>query len=160
MGEASRRKAAGFDGRKLGETVLAALNEHAGGPCWELVKGGEHATSFLMLDAETMEVRPGEITNAEAEETPHRVVEQAIIRRGEPWLVAMIFDPCEVYRVELYDELGRNAVRVARGVMGEEKIDELRHVITTSSIPGDREAIRKALEAAGPPEAGSAGAGA
>lgn len=148
MGEAARRRAAGFDGPRLGETVLAALNEHAGGPCWELTKGTELATSFLILDPETTEVRAGEITNAEAEETPHRVVEQSIIRRGEPWLTAMIFDPSELYRVELYDQLGRDAVRVAQSVMGDEQIDQLRHVITTSSIPGDREAIRKALEAA------------
>jgi hypothetical protein len=148
MGEAARRRAAGFDGRKLGEEVLAALNERAGGRAWELVKGTELATSFLILDAETTEVRAGEITNGEAEETPHRVVEQAIIRRGEPWVTAMIFDPCELYRVDLYDELGRDAVRVAQSAMGTEKIDEVRHVITTSSIPGDREAIQKALEAA------------
>lgn len=151
MGEAARRKAAGFDGPRLGEAVLAALNADAGGPCWELVKGTQLATSFLILDPETTKVRAGEITNAEAQETPHRVVEQAIIRRGEPWMVAMVFDPCEVYRVELYDDLGRRAVRAAQSAMGDEKIDELRHVITTSSIPGDREAIRKALDAAGTP---------
>ena len=147
MGEAARRKAAGFDGRKLGADVLAALNEHAGGPAWELVKGTEPATSFLILERDGPGVRAGEITNAEAGETPHRVVEQALMRRGEPWIAAMIFDPGEAYRVELYAELGRDAVRVAQSVMGTERIDEVRHVITASTIPGDREAIRKALEA-------------
>lgn len=149
MGEAARRRAAGFDGRKLGEAVLAALNEHAGGPAWELVKGTQRATSFLILAHDGPGVRAGKITNAEAEATPHRVVEQALVRRGEPWLTAMIFDPCEAYRVELYDELGRDALRVARSAMGTEQVNEVRHVITTSSIPGDREAIRRALEAAG-----------
>lgn len=151
MGEAARRRAAGFDGRefdRIARAALAALNAEAGGPVWELVRGDEPATSFLILDPETHEVRAGEITNREAEETPHRVVEQSIMRRGEPWMTSMIFDPSPAYRVDLYDELGRNAVRVAQSAMESEKIEEVRHVITTSTHPGDREAIRKALEAA------------
>ena len=151
MGEAARRRAAGFDGRELDRTAraaLAALNADAGGPVWELVRGNEPATSFLILDAETHEVRAGEITNRDASETPHRVVEQAIMRRGEPWMTCMIFDPNPAYRVDLYDDLGRNAVRVAQSAMGSEQIEEIRHAITTSTHPGDREAIQKALEAA------------
>ena len=141
MGEAARRRAAGFDGPEMGRRVLAALNEHAGGPVWELLSGGETATEFLILGTDAPEVRAGLIKNKEAAETPHRVVAQTLYRRGEPWLTAMIFDPSEAYRAEFYRELGMDAVRVAHAVMGEERIEEVRHVITTSPWKDDQVAF-------------------
>ncbi|HST63529.1 MAG TPA: hypothetical protein VLK84_32760 [Longimicrobium sp.] len=141
MGEAARRKAAGFDGPEMGRRVLAALNEQAGGPVWELLSGGDLATEFLILDPEKDEVRAGLIKNKEAAETPHRVVAQTLYRRAEPWLTAMIFDPREEYRADFYRQMGMEAVRVAHGLMGEERIDEVRHVITTSPWKDDQVAF-------------------
>jgi hypothetical protein len=141
MGEAARRKAAGFDGPEMGRRVLAALNEHAGGPVWELLSGEELATEFLILDPEKDDVRAGLIKNKEAAETPHRVVAQTLYRRGEPWLTAMIFDPREEYRAEFYQQMGMDAVRAAHEHMGEERIDEVRHVITTSPWKEDQVAF-------------------
>lgn len=141
MGEAARRRAAGFDGPEMGRRVLAALNAHAGGPVWELLSGGEMATEFLILSAGAPEVRAGLVKNKQAAETPHRVVAQTLYRRGEPWLSAMIFDPNEEYRGEFYRELGMDAVRTAHAVMGEERIEEVRHVITTSPWKDDQVAF-------------------
>lgn len=142
MGEAARRKRLGFDGRKLGEGVRAALNQDAGGDVWGLVKGTATPTEFMVLGADSPEVRTAFITNAEAAETRHRVVGQVLIRRGEPWLEVMIFDPCDAYRWELYAELGANAVRIAQDLMDGERVDEVRHDIVSSTFPGDAELLR------------------
>ena len=83
MGEAARRKRQGFDGRRMGEAVLAALNQDAGGNVWGLVKGTATPAEFIVLGAESPEVRTAFITNAEAADTPHRVVGQVLMRRGE-----------------------------------------------------------------------------
>lgn len=141
MGEAARRRAAGFDGPEMGRRVLATLNEHAGGPVWELLSDKELATEFLILDPEADEVRAGFIKNKQAFETPHRVVAQTLYRRGEPWLTAMIFDSRQEYRAAFYQQIGMDAVRVAHEVMGDERIEEVRHVITTSPWKEDQVAF-------------------
>jgi hypothetical protein len=152
MGEAARRKRLGFDGRRMGEAVLAALNQDAGGNVWGLVRGAATPTEFMVLGAEGPEVRAGSITNAEAAETPHRVVGQVLVRRGEPWLEAIIFDPCEAYRWDLYAELGATAVRVASELMEGERVDEVRHDIVSSTFPGDVELLRTAKARAAAPD--------
>lgn len=140
MGEAARRKRQGFDGRQLGEAVLAALNEDAGGEVWGLTKmSAAAAPMFYVVDAESSDVRPEMITNEQAAETPHRVVGLVLVRRGEPWLEAMIFDPCEEYRAEIYTQLQENAVRIARSAMGAEPLDGAWHEIITSSWAADRQ---------------------
>jgi hypothetical protein len=135
MGEAARRRQLGFDGRRMGETVRAALNQDAGGDVWGLCKGAPTPTAFIVLGAESPDVVAGVITNAEAAKTPHRVVGQVLIRRGEPWLEAMIFDPCEEYRSELYAELGAGALHTAHGLMDGERVDEVWHQIVSSTWP-------------------------
>jgi hypothetical protein len=149
MGEASRRRAQGFDGPELGRRVLATLNEYAGGNVWESLGGGDVATEFLILGSDATEVHAGLIKNKEASETPHRVVAQTLYRRGEPWLTAMIFDPCEEYRAEFYRAMGMEAVRVAHEVMGEERIDEVQHVITTSPWKADQVGLDVSTDASG-----------
>ncbi|HYR09568.1 MAG TPA: hypothetical protein VEQ60_17470 [Longimicrobium sp.] len=152
MGEAARRRRLGFDGRRMGDAVLAALNQDAGGDVWGLVKGAAPPTEFMVLGAEDPEVRAAFITNAEAAETPHRVVGQVLIRRGEPWLEAIIFDPCETYRAELYAELGVRAVRIAHELMDGERVDEVWHDIVSSTFPGDAEMLRTAKSRVPAPE--------
>ncbi|HEX6038049.1 hypothetical protein [Longimicrobium sp.] len=134
MGEAARRKQQGFDGRKLGEDVVAALNADAGGPAWELVRGGQQPDHFLVLGAEDESVRAVVITNREAQETPHRIVVQRLYRRGEPWLHTLIFDPSEEYRADLYTQVARRAVGVVHGA-SDEGIDRVQHEIIHSSWP-------------------------
>jgi hypothetical protein len=106
----------------------------------------------MVLGADSPEVRAAFITNAEAAETPHRVVGQVLVRRGEPWLEAIIFDPCETYRADLYAELGVRAVRIAHELMDGEKVDEVRHDIVSSTFPGDAELLRT-LKASSPARA-------
>ena len=146
MGEAARRKRQGFDGRQLGEAVLAALNENAGGEVWGLTKGpAAAAPMFYVLDPEGAGVRAGMITNAQAAETPHRVVALVLVRRGEPWLEAMVFDPREEYRAEIYAQLQENALRIARAAMGAEPLDGLWREIATSSWAADRKGVKTEL---------------
>jgi hypothetical protein len=133
MGEAARRKRQGFDGRAMGEAALSALNEDAGGVVWALARGGSTPTHFIVLDAESADVRTGHITNGEAASTPHRVVGLVLIRRGEPWLEAMVFDPCEEYRSALYDELAANALHIADEAVGADRVDEVWHEIVSST---------------------------
>jgi hypothetical protein len=132
MGEAARRRRLGFDGPGMGEAARAALNQEAGGKVWGLAKGSA-PDEFLVLDAEGPEVRTAVITNAQAAQTPHRVVGLVLIRRGEPWLEAMVFDPCEEYRSALYDELAANALRIAEGAAGAEPVDEVWHEIISTT---------------------------
>ena len=148
MGEAARRKRQGFDGRRMGEAVLAALNQEAGGVVWALAKGGQTPTDFIVLDAESPEVRTGHITNAEAAGTPHRVVGIVLVRRGEPWIETMVFDPCETYRSEMYTELAANAARIANGLMEGERVDEVWNEIVSSAWPETE--LRKTLAPPGP----------
>lgn len=135
MGEAARRRRQGFDGRRMGEAVLAALNENAGGVVWTLAKGSAPPTEFVVLGAESPDVRTGHITNGQAAETPHRVVGLVLVRRGEPWIETMVFDPCEAYRSELYTELATDAVRIAHAAMAGERVDEVWHEIVSSAWP-------------------------
>lgn len=137
MGEAARRRAQGFQGRALGQSALAALNDAAGGNAWSLARGGEQATDFLVLDAEGSEVRAGFITNREASETPHRIVAQTLVRRGEPWLTAMVFDPCRTYRSELYLQMGMGAAALAQSALGGERVEEIWHETTSSRWAND-----------------------
>lgn len=134
MGEAARRKQQGFDGRKLGEDVIAALNADAGGPVWELARGGQQSEQFLVLGAEDDSVRAAMITNREGEETPHRIVVQRLYRRGEPWLTAVIFDPSEEYRADLYTDVARRAVAAVH-TASDERITQVEHQIIHSSWP-------------------------
>lgn len=134
MGEAARRKQQGFDGRKLGEDVVAALNADAGGPVWELAKGGQQSEHFLVLGLEDEPVRAAMVTNRQADETPHRIVVQRLYRRGEPWLTALIFDPSEEYRVELYADVARRAVAAVH-TASDERITQVQHQIIHSSWP-------------------------
>jgi hypothetical protein len=147
MGEAARRRKQGFDGQKLGETVLAALNADAGGDVWESVKDTETPTAFLVLNTEDFTVRAGIITNGAAGETPHRLVVQALMRRGDAWYTALIFDPSEEYRPELYDALARRAFRTAREA-GAEDVDEVRMEIIHSAWPEARGYVSRSLTAA------------
>lgn len=133
MGEAARRKQQGFDGRKLGEDVLAALNADAGGPVWEVARGGQ-SDHFLVLGAEDDSTRAAVITNREAQETPHRIVVQRLYRRGEPWVHAVIFDPSEEFRADLYTEIARRAVAVVH-TASDESIDRVQQQIIHSSWP-------------------------
>lgn len=138
MGEAARRKRLGFNSREMGDAVLAALNENAGGPVWGLTRGAATPEMFYVADAEAPEVRPGVVTNRMASETPHRVVGIVLIRRGEPWLEAMVFDPCERFRLELYDGLQQNAVRIAEPLMGEETLDHVSIEVAATTFRGER----------------------
>lgn len=148
MGEAARRRQQGFDGRRMGEAVLAALNGDAGGVVWALAKGGSMPNDFIVLDAESTDVRTEHITNRQAASTPHRVVGLVLVRRGEPWIEAMVFDPCETYRPDLYTELVANAVRLADGLMQGERVEEARIEIVSSAWP--ESVVRKTLESSGP----------
>jgi hypothetical protein len=150
MGEAARRKRLGFDGRRMGETVRAALNQEAGGDVWAWAKQTVTPNEFIVLGADTPEVRTGVITNAEAASTPHRVVGQVLIRRGEPWLEAMIFDPCEEFRKELYVELGMSAIRIAHGLMEGERVDEVWQETVMTTLPNEVE-MRRTLKIPDPP---------
>jgi hypothetical protein len=138
MGEAARRKRLGFDGQKLGETVLAALNQDAGGEVWALVRVRDPAPLFYMLDADSTDARAGMITTGEAIQMPHRVVAIVLERRGEPWLEAMVFDSCEEYRPEIYAQLQANAQRVASSAMGDERLEGAWHELVTSTFPGEQ----------------------
>jgi hypothetical protein len=151
MGEAARRRQMGYDGRRFGEAVVAALNADAGGDVWE---SGREATPehFLVLGLDDAPPRAGLIQNKVAAETPHRVVSQLLFRRGEPWLMAMIFDPSQEYRTELYDRLAANAVRIVHA-NGAERIDEVRHVIVHSTWPEQQGNVSRSLR----PEALEAG---
>lgn len=155
MGEAARRKQQGFDGRKLGEEVLAALNADAGGKVWELVKGSEYPEHFLVLGAEEPTVTAGLITNREAEETPHRLVAQTLFRRGEPWISALIFDPVEEYRQDVYLQLARSAVGAVHGKT-DQSINRVEQRIIHSVWPELPENVLRASvdpgPDAGPPE--------
>lgn len=150
MGEAARRKRLGFDGRRMGETVRAALNQEAGGDVWAWARQTVTPNEFTVLDADTRDVRAGVITNAEAARTPHRVVGQVLIRRGEPWLEAMIFDPCEEFRKELYVDLGMEAVRIAHGLMDGERVEQVWHETVSTTFSGEVE-MRRTLTVPGPP---------
>lgn len=147
MGEAARRRKQGFDGQRLGEAVLAALNEDAGGDVWENVKGMETPTEFLILNTEDFTAQAGIITNQVAGDTPHRLVAQALMRRGDAWVTALVFDPAEEYRQELYDALARRAFRVARSA-GAEDVDEVRIEIIHSAWPESRGFVARSLAAA------------
>lgn len=131
MGEAARRRKSGFDGRKLGEDVVALLNADAGGPAWELAKVGQ-PEHYLVLGAEGTAVHAAPVTNRMAEESPHRVVMQTLYRRGEPWVLSLIFDPSEEYRPDLYTEVARRAVGVVH-TSSDERIDTVHHQIVHSS---------------------------
>lgn len=143
MGEAARRKQMGYDGRKLAETVVAALNADAGGDVWE---SGREATpeNFLVLGLDDSPPRAGIVKNSMATETPHRVVSQVIFRSGEPWLLAMIFDPSEEYRTEVYDRIAANTARIIHA-NGSERIDEVRQVIIHSSWPERQGNVSRSL---------------
>jgi hypothetical protein len=147
MGEAARRKQQGFDGRRLGETVLEALNEDAGGNVWESFKDTEAPEHFLILNQEDHTARTGMVTNGEASATPHRLVTQTLVRRGEPWVAGMIFDPSEEYRPELFDALARRALRVARE-HGADDVDEVLVEIIHSDWSEQRGYVRRSLSAA------------
>jgi hypothetical protein len=139
MGEAARRKRAGMDARKVGNAVLAALNADAGGEVWGPTRRTSIPPMFLVLDPETGEVTPGSITNAHAAETPHRVVGIVLVRRGEPWIEAMVFDPGEEYRGQVYLELQSRAIQIALPLMETEQLDSAYHEIITSTWARDRE---------------------
>lgn len=141
MGEASRRKQQGFDGRKLGEDVVAALNADAGGAAWQLVKVGQPEL-YLVLAADEPSVQATFVTNAMAESTPHRVVTQTLYRRGEPWVMSLVFDPSEVYRADLYTELARRAVGVVH-TTSDEGIDTVHHQIIHSSWMEHRDNVNR-----------------
>lgn len=141
MGEGARRKRQGFDGRKLGEDAVSALNADAGGPAWELVKAGQ-PERYLVLDADGPGVRAAFVTNRMAEETPHRVVMQTLYRRGEPWVMSLIFDPSEEYRAELYTELARHAVGVVH-TTSDEPISTVHHQIIHSSWMEHRDNVNR-----------------
>jgi hypothetical protein len=141
MGEGSRRKKSGFDGRRLGEDVVAVLNADAGGPAWELVKLGQ-PEHYLVLTAEDSTVQAAFVTNRMAEETPHRVVMQTLYRRGEPWVLSLIFDPSEEYRADLYTQLARHAVRVVQSA-SDEPINTVHHQIVHSSWMEHRDNVNR-----------------
>lgn len=145
MGEAARRKRLGFDGPGMGDAALDALNADAGGKVWSVARGAPASTEFLVLDAEGPETRVAMITNAEAARTPHRVVGLVLIRRGEPWLEAMVFDPCEEYRSALYDDLAANALSIADEAVDAERIDEVWHEIVSTTWRENR--IRTVIKA-------------
>jgi hypothetical protein len=138
MGEAARRKRAGMDARKVGDAVLAALNAEAGGEVWGTTRRTSIPPMFLMLDPETGDASPGSITNAQAAATPHRVVGIVLVRRGEPWIEAMVFDPGEEYRGQVYLELQTRALRIALPLMETEQLDSAYHEIITSTWARDR----------------------
>jgi hypothetical protein len=150
MGEAARRKRLGLDGRKMGDAVRAALNQDVGGDVWAWAKQKAIPNEFIVLSAESPDVRTGAITNREAAATRHRVVGQVLIRRGEPWLEAMIFDPCEEFRQDLYVELGMNAIRIAHGLMEGERVDEVWHETVTTTWPNELE-MRRTMKITTPP---------
>jgi hypothetical protein len=159
MGEAARRKQQGFDGRKLGDDVIAALNADAGGPVWEVARGGQQSDHFLVLGAEDESVRAAVVTNREAQETPHRIVVQRLYRRGEPWVHAVIFDPAEEYRADLYTQVARRAVAVVH-TASDEAIDRVQQQIIHSSWPElqsnvDRVSVEPGDEPASASEAGA-----
>jgi hypothetical protein len=139
MGEAARRKRMGMDARRVGEAVLAALNADAGGEVWGTTRRTSIPPMFLVLDPETDEVRPGSITNGQAAETPHRVVGIVLARRGESWIEAMVFDPGEEYRGQVYLELQTRALQIALPLMESEQLDSAYHEIITSTWASDRE---------------------
>lgn len=150
MGDAARRKQQGFDGRKLGEEVIAALNADAGGPAWELAKGGVQPEHFLVMGTgEEPALKSALVTNREAGETPHRIVVQTLWRRGEPWVMALLFDPSEEYRAELYTQVARRAVRVVHAT-SEEGIDRVQHRIIHSSWPELQENVDRVSVEPGP----------
>lgn len=141
MGEGARRRKSGMDGRKLGEDVVAVLNADAGGPAWELVKVGQ-PEHYLVLAADAPTVQAGAVTNRMAEASPHRVVMQTLYRRGEPWVLSLVFDPSEEYRMALYTELARHAVQVVH-TAGDERIDQVHHQIIHSSWLEHRDNVNR-----------------
>lgn len=145
MGEAARRKRLGFNGQKLGETVLAALNQDAGGEVWGIAKASAIAPLFLVLDAEGTDTRPELVTNAVARSTPHRVVGIVLERRGEPWLEAMVFDPSEAYRAELYQQIQDRALHIAVS-QGATDLDGVWHEIASSSWAVDQDRRVRVLQ--------------
>jgi hypothetical protein len=145
MGEAARRKKLGFDGRKLGETVLAALNEDMGGIVWGIAKTSGIAPLFLVLDAETTDTHPGMITHEIARTTPHRVVGVVLERRGEAWLEVIVFDPSEEYRGEFYQRLQERALRIA-AAHGVEDLDGAWHEIVSSTWAPDKDRQVRVLQ--------------
>lgn len=152
MGEAARRKQLGMDARKLGETVLAALNQDAGGEVWGLARASGIAPMFLVLDAEGAEARPGLVSNAQASETPHRVVGVVMMRRGEPWLEAMVFDPREEYDPDFYKRLQDRALRIVQPHVGAEELDGVWHEIVSSAWAVDQDRQVRVLQPPAPRE--------
>jgi hypothetical protein len=142
MGEAARRRRQGFDGRKLGDDVVAALNANAGGEAWAVVREGAQPEQYLVLGADEPGARAAFVTNRQAEETPHRVVMQTLYRRGEPWLMSLVFDPSEQFRADLYTQLARDAVRVVHAA-GDERIDTVHHQIIHSSWLEHRDNVNR-----------------